>query len=75
MISSVLNYAIQLGDLKDDLAALLECQGGSYLAVTGSDSPEDIERTTGAGFSAHLVKPVSLEGLVNRIEHLGHSLL
>jgi CheY-like chemotaxis protein len=34
------------------------------IAFTGYGSPEDIARSRAAGFDAHLVKPVEIEGLL-----------
>ena len=34
-----------------------------FIAVTGSRRPEDVERTRAAGFSAHVLKPISIESL------------
>lgn len=41
------------------------------IAVTGAGGPDDVRRSGEAGFSAHLVKPVSLETLRALLEKLG----
>jgi CheY-like chemotaxis protein len=38
------------------------------IALTGYGGPADVARTRAAGFDAHLVKPVHLDGLVSAIE-------
>lgn len=38
-------------------------QGIRLVALTGYGDPEDVERTSAAGFDAHLTKPVALERL------------
>lgn len=40
----------------------------AFVAVTGFGQSRDRERTTAAGFSAHFVKPVSIDELVSWIE-------
>jgi len=40
------------------------------VAVTGYDQPGDFERTHRAGFSAHLVKPISLDRVQQTIDRL-----
>jgi CheY-like chemotaxis protein len=38
-------------------------QGIRLVALTGYGDPEDVERTSAAGFDAHLTKPVALDRL------------
>jgi signal transduction histidine kinase/CheY-like chemotaxis protein len=57
-------------ELKEKLTLLPCCQGCVYLAVTGSDEAADIERTRRAGFAAHLVKPVSLQRLLEEFDRI-----
>ena len=40
------------------------------IALTGYASPEDIQKALDAGFTRHLSKPVTLEALLEVIEHL-----
>jgi CheY-like chemotaxis protein len=55
-----------------ELAAHLRFQPGCedlpIVAVTGSGGPEDIRRSRAKGFSAHLVKPVSLASLMTLLK-------
>ena len=44
--------------------------GIPFVAVTGTGEPEVRERTRAAGFTAHVVKPVSLEALQTLLERL-----
>jgi CheY-like chemotaxis protein len=55
-----------------ELARRLREQDGAVklVAVTGYDQPGDFERTHRAGFSSHLVKPISLERVQQTIEQL-----
>ena len=48
-----------------EVARQLRARGlkGQIVALTGYGRPEDIERARGAGFDAHLVKPVDLQSL------------
>lgn len=56
-----------------DVVARLRREDGfgeiRFVAVTGSGMPEDLRRTREAGFSAHLVKPVSTDALRELLEH------
>lgn len=42
----------------------------AIFALTGYGQPEDIRKSTDAGFNAHLLKPVDLVQLLNLIEDL-----
>jgi signal transduction histidine kinase/DNA-binding response OmpR family regulator len=57
-----------------ELARLLRARphlaGTRFVAVTGYGQPQDREKTTAAGFAAHLVKPVDVEQLCEVIEQL-----
>jgi CheY-like chemotaxis protein len=49
-----------------EVARALRAQLGSatrLVALTGSSEPQDVDRVRGAGFDAHLVKPVDPEKL------------
>jgi signal transduction histidine kinase/CheY-like chemotaxis protein len=52
-----------------EVARQLRARGlkGQIVALTGYGRPEDIERALGAGFDAHLVKPVDLESLATAL--------
>jgi CheY-like chemotaxis protein len=52
-----------------EVARQLRARGlkGQIVALTGYGRPEDIERARGAGFDAHLVKPVDLESLATAL--------
>jgi two-component system CheB/CheR fusion protein len=52
-------YAVAQAVRKDDALA-----GVRLIALSGYGQPEDRKRTAGAGFDAHLVKPVDVEVLV-----------
>jgi CheY-like chemotaxis protein len=55
-----------------ELAAHLRFQPGceelTIVAITGSGGPEDMRRSRAKGFSAHLVKPVSLASLMTLLK-------
>ena len=55
-----------------ELAAHLRFQPGCenlpVVAITGSGGPEDLRRSRAKGFSAHLVKPVSLASLLTLLK-------
>jgi CheY-like chemotaxis protein len=55
-----------------ELAAHLRFQPGCedlpIVAITGSGGPEDLRRSRAKGFSAHLVKPVSLASLMTLLK-------
>ena len=38
------------------------------MAITGSGGAEDVRRSRAKGFSAHLVKPVSAQALVEKAQ-------
>jgi two-component system CheB/CheR fusion protein len=57
-------------ELKAALCALACCRDCVFLAMTGSDESEDVEKTHLAGFVAHLTKPVSLERLLQELDRL-----
>jgi two-component system CheB/CheR fusion protein len=52
-------------ELMRELAGRCHLKG---IAVTGHGGQEDVAKTTAAGFDAHLVKPVSIDTLVNTIK-------
>ena len=55
-----------------ELAAHLRFQPGCealpIVAITGSGGPEDVRRSRAKGFSAHLVKPVSVASLLTLLK-------
>jgi CheY-like chemotaxis protein len=56
------------GDGCDVLRRLQEIRSIKGIALTGFGQDEDLARTREAGFSQHLVKPVSVEQLVSAVE-------
>jgi CheY-like chemotaxis protein len=52
-------YAVAQAVRKNDALA-----GVRLIALSGYGQPEDRKRTAGAGFDAHLVKPVDVEMLM-----------
>jgi CheY-like chemotaxis protein len=55
------------GDGVGLLCALRQFSDAPAIALTGYGMPEDIERSRLAGFKKHLIKPISLETLLETI--------
>ena len=43
------------------------------VAVTGYGQASDVEKSQAAGFSAHLVKPISIETVCSTVDRLSRS--
>jgi CheY-like chemotaxis protein len=59
------------GDGCDVMRQLQQIRSVKGIALTGFGQEEDLARTREAGFSRHLVKPVSVEQLVAAVETVG----